>query len=282
MFGTVKPLPDELKVKEYALYRGIYCGLCRAQGKCAGGLCRLTLSYDFVFLAAVGLSLNGEAPVLRERRCLVHPLRRRPMLEECETLRRCARASALLTHYKALDDWHDRRGPSRLGAGMLLGVTAPMRKRAGDCEGLDGQIAASLERLAALERDKCGSPDRAADAFGDTLGAVFRYVALDERGKRLGEVIGRQTGRWIYLADVLLDYAQDTRKGRYNPFWQSGLPTRASSSGALNGELLRMEDALGLIDFRSDALESIVKNIIYLGMPAQAERIFAQAYREER
>jgi hypothetical protein len=30
MFGYVRPYRDELKVKDYELYRAVYCGLCHS------------------------------------------------------------------------------------------------------------------------------------------------------------------------------------------------------------------------------------------------------------
>ena len=53
MFGYIKPLTPELRIREHECYRAYYCGLCRAMGKCTGQCSRMTLSYDFVFLAAV-------------------------------------------------------------------------------------------------------------------------------------------------------------------------------------------------------------------------------------
>lgn len=52
MFGYVRPYKDEMKVREYEQYKGIYCGLCRALGKEYGIFTRLTLSYDCTFFAA--------------------------------------------------------------------------------------------------------------------------------------------------------------------------------------------------------------------------------------
>ena len=33
MFGYVRPLPDELKVRDLRVWREDYCGLCRCLGK---------------------------------------------------------------------------------------------------------------------------------------------------------------------------------------------------------------------------------------------------------
>lgn len=53
MFGYVRIYKPELKMAEYEHYQGIYCSLCRQLGKRYGPLARLTLSYDFTFLAMV-------------------------------------------------------------------------------------------------------------------------------------------------------------------------------------------------------------------------------------
>ena len=53
MFGYVKACPPQLRLCEWEAYRGVYCGLCRAQGSCTGQCSRLTLRYDFAFMALV-------------------------------------------------------------------------------------------------------------------------------------------------------------------------------------------------------------------------------------
>ena len=51
MFGYVKPYVPALTVAEYEAYKGAYCGLCRTMGHLTGQISRLTLNYDFAFLA---------------------------------------------------------------------------------------------------------------------------------------------------------------------------------------------------------------------------------------
>ena len=51
MFGYVKVFRPELKVCEYEQYKGVYCSLCQTLGKRYGFASRMTLSYDFTFLA---------------------------------------------------------------------------------------------------------------------------------------------------------------------------------------------------------------------------------------
>ena len=61
MFGYIRPLECELKVREQAEYRGVYCGLCKSIGRRYGQLERLTLSYDCAFLALTLFALTGGA-----------------------------------------------------------------------------------------------------------------------------------------------------------------------------------------------------------------------------
>ena len=58
MFGYLRPLQDELKVKEARLYRAVYCGICRAMAQRAGQLPRLALQYDAVLPALLWLALS--------------------------------------------------------------------------------------------------------------------------------------------------------------------------------------------------------------------------------
>ncbi len=63
MTGYIRPLPSELKLREYRYYRGAYCGLCHAMGKCTGQCSRLTLSYDMTFLVLLRLALTCGNPL---------------------------------------------------------------------------------------------------------------------------------------------------------------------------------------------------------------------------
>ena len=87
MFGYVKPDSAELRVKDYDFYRATYCGICRETGRVTGNASRVTLSYDAVFLALVRMLFIGEEEFSsRMRRCAVHPLKKRNMLNQTPPL----------------------------------------------------------------------------------------------------------------------------------------------------------------------------------------------------
>ena len=153
MFGYIRTYVPELKVREHECYRALYCGLCHEMGRCNGCTSRLTLSYDFVFLALLRLCVTGESPTFRGRRCVVHPLKKRKAADSCEALAHCARCAALLNYWKVRDDRADERGAKRWRALLLQPLLAGGRRRAKKtCRELDERIAARLEELSALEK----------------------------------------------------------------------------------------------------------------------------------
>lgn len=286
MFGYIKPHVPELKVGQYELYRGIYCGLCRSMGRVSGQLSRMTLSYDFVFLAAVRMILCGVDPLYSESRCMAHPMKKRAVLEDNEALRYTAAVSALLAGEKNADDLSDERGVKRIKALLLSPLLASMSKRAQRKleEHTDEKIRDLLGELSLLEKGGCSSADQAADAFGRVLATVFS-LGLDGEKEALAQRIGHSTGRFVYLCDAADDMVQDIRQKRYNPLalgWGDlALDESTGEMSAMVKESVRtsapidleaLGEAVEELD-ESHPLTPIVKNIVYLGMTAAMERI---------
>lgn len=276
MFGYIKPYPPELKVKEYDFYRSVYCGLCHALGRRVALCAELTLSYDIVFLALISITLNGDILEIKPRRCAVHPFKKRPVLAPNPSLISAAETGALLSYYRVIDDLHDNRGLRRLLPLLLLPAAKHMKQKIAPPEIFDNQIKDGLERLNRLEAEKTASADAPAEAFGDVLAAVFAHVCGDGNKRRIGEVIGKHTGRWIYLVDALDDLETDKKRGLYNPFIYGGVISPENTASALIGELIQIEKAVDLINFNDSGIENIIKNIIYLGMPRRADEIIKQ------
>jgi hypothetical protein len=280
MFGYIRTHVPELRVREHECYRAVYCGLCREMGRCTGCLSRLTLSYDFVFLTLVRMAVTGEKPTFSPRRCAVHPLRKRPMMNGNEALAHSARCAALLNYWKVRDDRADERGFKRLRAMLIQPFMAIGRRRAHRVYGqLEAQIASHLAQLSALERDNTDSADLPANAFGALLRDICAY-GLEGTQAKLAAAIGYHTGRWIYLIDALDDRAADAERGSYNPlnlmYGTSALTAEQTEtfSAHLTEELMEIESALDLTD--GDAFPegmALLRNMLYLGMPRVAEAI---------
>ena len=279
MFGYVKVNSPELKVKEYEYYRGAYCGLCRSMGKCTGQCSRMTLNYDFVFLAVFRIGLEKTRVEFEQKRCLVHPLKKRNSMKKNSVLAYCANAAAILNYHKIVDDLADEKGAKRFRALLAKPFVSGARKKAlkaGLCE-LDARISMDLRRLSELEAQRLPSVDAPAEIFGQILADIVSY-GLDGADARIAAAVGMCVGKWIYIADALDDLSEDSEKNRYNPFLllYGGMPDKqllASMEDALKNELCDVETAIDLIDFDSEIAKNIICNILYVGCPAKVREI---------
>ena len=175
MFGYVKPLIPELKVKENELYKAAYCGLCRTMGKTTGCLSKLTLNYDFTYLALIRYALEGRTATVKMRRCIVHPFKKRPMLEIDDTLKYSARASVILTRLKLQDNVNDSRGFSRLKARLAKLICLFLKKTDKELAPLEKRIEELIAELSEREKEKCDSIDTVADIFGKILKEIALF-----------------------------------------------------------------------------------------------------------
>ena len=220
MFGYVRVNAAELRLREYECYRALYCGLCKNMGKCTGQCSRLSLSYDFVFLAAVRIALSKEEIKAEKIRCLLHPFKKKQAVLKSEALAYCAHASALLTYHKLKDDLADEKGLKKARAVLSKPLFKKAYKKAKKKHPkLDQKIEAELRALSEIEADKDAprSADAPAECFGRLMEAVVSegLTGVDER---IAKAIGRSVGHWIYLIDAIDDYTEDCKKYRYNPF----------------------------------------------------------------
>lgn len=282
MFGYIRAMTPRLRVVENEYYRAAYCGLCRAMGSCTGQCSRMALSYDMTFFALLRVALRGETPTFGRKRCIAHPFRKRHYMKCNEDLALCACISALLTYYKCADDRQDERGGARLKAMLAMPFARHMRKRAKrrlskSLSDADAIIAESMTALAKLERECVASVDQPADLFGTMMGRLFSLGFAGDKA-RIAYNMGLHYGRWLYILDAADDLEEDIRRDRYNPYRYLGAfgpHDRAYMRGTLDvliGELAAAEQALDLIEWNGqDVLHGLIDNIVYYGLPAQAE-----------
>lgn len=273
MFGYVRVQKEELRLREYATYRGIYCGICRAMGKCTGQCARLSLSYDAVFLYLIRAAASGVQPRFAGGRCLLHPFRKRRFALPDDELNYASRVGAVLVYEKLRDDLVDERGLKRTAKSLALPFARTAKKRAG-LAGIEKTVESDLSALRSIEKEKTPSVDAPCEVFGHLLGEVFA-CGLDGDAAKLAKNIGYRTGRWIYAVDAADDMEKDARGGQYNPFLllYGGMPDgqqKREIESALTYDLSALAAALDLLP--PGELCEIAKNIVYLGMPAAAHR----------
>lgn len=282
MFGYIRPLAAELRVKEYTYYRAVYCGVCKSMEKNISPLLSMTLRYDFVLLVMVRMLLDGTVGALRPARCLANPLHKKTVLCDCEALRYTAHTAALLTHYGVLDNIADEHGIKRLAYRMLSLPSASMRKKAlrqdPGLQPLDDRMQSELAALTTLEQAGQPSPDAAAEPFGQLLGVLFSH-GLEGSQKRIADTVGSAVGRCIYLLDAADDAPEDERTGAYNPFVLQARELGIPVTEYLQAHRGRIENAI-LLSCRTayhalllaDGAEThpawpCIENLLTLGIP---------------
>ena len=272
MFGYVKPYHPTLLVKDYEFYKASYCGVCRAMKRHTGFFSNVTLSYDSVFLALVRMLFVPDEKIgAKKKRCVAHPLKKRPMLLENEATEYTARAFAILTYYKMLDDLHDEKLLKRMARRTLKPILSHAKKKA-NLASLSDLTAEKLAAITALEDAKCKSVDEPAHLFGEILGEIFGF-GLEGNDRLVTYQCGYYLGRFIYAIDAAEDYEKDKASGSYNPYveiYDGAVLTdenRASIKCALLLECKKIEGAVNLLPFGNRlTIENIIKNIIYEGL----------------
>ena len=110
MFGFIRPVKPELRVREVERFQCVYCGLCHAIRQEYGRLHTMFLSYDMTFLALVLTSLEEAEPEVVQRRCAASPVRPKAVCIAGAGLARAADLSVLLAYHKICDTLLDERG----------------------------------------------------------------------------------------------------------------------------------------------------------------------------
>ena len=162
MFGYVKPLKCELKMREWEDYQAAYCGLCHTLKRRCGFFARFVVNYDFTFLALLLSGISGNVYSAERRRCVASPIRRKPVCTCDPAFDFAADASVILAWWKICDAVEDAAGVERLkariGRRFLRGA---YRRAAQRRPAFSSQVRACLDELRQLEKQRVPSLDRA-------------------------------------------------------------------------------------------------------------------------
>lgn len=279
MFGYVKIYKDELKCKDFEIFRSYYCGLCRALGKNCSQISRLGLSYDMTFLAIVLSGVDSSPDEWSLKPCLAHPLHKKRSVINSPVLDYVAHMSVLLTYLKLCDDFSDEKSIKAL-FGKVFFYSAFLKSRKKYPEKYKC-LKQHLKNLQELEKENCSSVDRVADCFARMLHCLFTPDFIKHDRENLGN-LGYYIGRWIYITDAFSDMEKDFKNNSYNPFLHDV---------KTEDELLkRIEEERSILDITQTHTlaaaaseyefikiyknDDIIKNILYLGLRIQQERIF--------
>ncbi len=272
LFGYLRPEKDELKVREYTLYKSVYCGLCRHLGKDYGLLSCLTLSYDCTMLAMVSFSLKKETCTVHKGRCVVNPLKKCMFCDGGgEGFRLAGAVSVLMTYYKLTDTIQDSGFWKRTSARLLRKLMKRnYRKAAKAYPAIDEDCRVMMQRQREAEAAGSGV-DKAADPTAVMLSSLCRRLSEKPEEQQILSHFGYQLGRWIYLMDAADDLEKDIRKGNFNPFRtkQQEEPENIMlyCNNVLNMTVSQLLLAYDLLELT--AYKEILDNIVYHGLSFQ-------------
>jgi hypothetical protein len=215
MFGYVIPDKPYMLMKDYALYKSVYCGICKNLQKNFGLMPRLTTNYDSVFLSLfLHNYLNIDYNIERQN-CVLHPFKKRNIALPCELDGKIVTLNVLLSYHKLTDDIIDGEGIKKrfLRFMMLRRAYAKAKKL---MPAADEIIRSEYERLRLYEKNGEKSMDKAADCFALMTQKLCREL-LGENSREEIERLFYNVGKWIYLIDALDDLEKDRKSGCYNP-----------------------------------------------------------------
>lgn len=275
MFGYIKPFRPELKIREEEDYKAVYCGLCRELGKSYGLFARMTLSYDFAFMAMFFMSMDDEInPTCEKCACIVHPFRKRCVCHENRAISLSAMAAMVLTYYKIKDDLADRGFVNKIKAVLLLPFAAAARKKAlafgKEAEIIDRAAAEMISLQREIEKRNSPLSDEAAEPTAKFLSEIITLGGKAE-DKPVLERFGYLLGRYIYLCDALDDLEDDRKKKNYNPFLFADEKAAEEAKAVLFMTVAELYDDLELLSL--DKYKEIVENTVGLGLKAEVQRI---------
>lgn len=283
MFGYIRPYKPEMLVRQYDLYKSVYCGLCKQLSRDYGIFSKMILSYDSTFFAMVysGVKAKKEPMNFCKKSCTCNPLKKCCyFVPKDDSLSAAAAFSVISFYFKLKDNIADDSFFKKISAWLLLPMAALWRKKAVEKYPLyDSIVEKMLNEQFAVEKES-PSVDRAADSTAKMLSEIMALSADNEEEKLIYSRFGYFLGRWIYLIDAIDDFDKDLKSGGFNPllshFSDKAVVTQDDEfkcycNNLLNQTLVSMTNSYNLIEINN--FSEITDHIVNVGMPMMQKAV---------
>ena len=285
MFGYLQPLKDELRLKDFQLYKSVYCGLCRHLGKDYGILSRMTLSYDCTVLAMLSMSLNHEKCSVTKGRCTCNPAKKCMFCDsDGESFALAGAVSVIMSYYKMKDTIQDSGFFKKTAAFFIKAVLhRNYKKAAKKYPKIDELVSDMMKHQLEAEKNDAGV-DVAAEPTAKLISALCKEFSPDESQTRVLEVFGYFVGRWIYLIDAADDLEKDMKHKNFNPF-STKVQENISDTMTYCNEVLNMTASQLVLSYELleiDQYKEILNNIIYAGIPSMQKKCLFDKYEKTK
>ena len=213
MFGYVLINKEELKFKEYDVYKSYYCGLCQTLNNRSGRFAQLTLNYDMTFLQLLLTGLYEPKTKLENFRCKLHPLKKY-IKRTNKITDYIADMNLFLAYLNCIDDWEDEKKLSRKIYTII--VKNKVKKIKKQYPEKTAKLEAILKKSSEYEKKKEHDIDKISSYSGELMSELFLYK--EDEWKQTLSRMGFFLGKYIYIIDAYEDIEKDLKKGNYNPF----------------------------------------------------------------
>ncbi|MBZ9609154.1 DUF5685 family protein [Clostridium estertheticum] len=221
MFGYVTPCKMEMKIKDYEKFKAYYCGLCNSIKNNFGNLPRLTLNYDMTFLAVLLDALSENKYNFIKFKCMMHPLKKRIMINNNQAIDYAAFCNITLAYYKIMDDVYDNKTmKSKVFSVFLKNYLSKSDIAYNDVMNYTKEKLLLLNTLEANHKDLCIdeqlSIDELSHVFADLTGFIISFYYKTASFKDDLYWLGYNLGKWIYIIDAYDDLEKDIKSDSFN------------------------------------------------------------------
>ncbi len=219
MFGYIQPYKPDLRIREFDIYKSIYCGLCKDMGRVYGRISRFFLSYDFTFLTLLSISMTEESRGFEKSMCSFNFMKKKTCLKSCDDLSYSAAVAIIMIDYKIKDDILDHKSyKSYIYKFLNIFINKASKKVKDNYKFLDDIMCKSMDMQLYCESQKSSSLDFSADSTATAMGLIMEKLSNNISQSKVLNRFGYFLGKWIYLIDAIDDIYSDLEDKNYNPF----------------------------------------------------------------
>lgn len=289
MFGYLQPYKPYLLVKDFELYKSVYCGLCKKLGDEYGWLARMTLSYDCTCYALLAMGLKSRCQKVTKKHCTCNPLKKCLYCASGdEELSLAAAVTVVTVYYKLIDDIEDSSFFKSILSRFLKLFAASWRKKSlKRYPEIDNIVAELNINQSKAENSENPNIDESAEPTAIMMKKLMLLLANTETEKQIFGEFGYFLGRWVYLMDAADDYEKDIRKNNFNPFVYFLKKQNFSEedrclyiNSVLNTTVDRIVLAYNLMNIKT--FNPIMDNIVNMGLGQMQKKIIFDKHTDKK
>lgn len=218
MYGYFQPSYAHLSTEERKVFNSYYCRLCYCLWNVGGQIARPFTSFDVtVYSMVLNLAIGGKTPPPARCQKLKRDLMRQFSTDELGI--KLASLIFIALGEKLRDDILDENSFKAKVVNFIL------KKQITKSQEMD-PYSAKVARYSTTtidEKQNAGEDlDDILNVYGDMLADLFEGFATFDKKYR---DVFFYLGKWTFFIDMLCDYKEDYKEGKYNFFKTEGLPT---------------------------------------------------------